>query len=144
MGTGAARRLPPEGVPDDEDRRPIDARKPTRQLDESLRRLQTDCIDLVQHHEILRFEDPHRIFDERGRQSRAARSAAGGQDPLHRLHRPQGSRTSICYMLEVAREHGFQFDAVQMPLNVMDAHYRSFEQARAAGAGASRGSACSA
>jgi aryl-alcohol dehydrogenase-like predicted oxidoreductase len=31
-------------------------------------------------------------------------------------------------MLEVARENGFQFDAVQMPLNVMDAHYRSFEK----------------
>src|SRR6266511_2519500 len=37
-----------------------------RQLDESLRRLQTDCIDLIQHHEILRYEDPHRIFDEDG------------------------------------------------------------------------------
>src|ERR1700694_902892 len=38
----------------------------TRQLDESLRRLQTDRIDLVQHHEIIRFEDPHRIFDAEG------------------------------------------------------------------------------
>jgi len=37
-----------------------------RQLDESLRRLQTDCIDLVQHHEIIRYEDPHRVFDEEG------------------------------------------------------------------------------
>src|SRR5438105_4048511 len=37
-----------------------------RQLDESLRRLQTDCIDLVQHHEVIRFEDPHRIFDPEG------------------------------------------------------------------------------
>ena len=37
-----------------------------RQLEASLRRLQTDCIDLVQHHEILRYEDPHRIFDEEG------------------------------------------------------------------------------
>ena len=35
-------------------------------MDESLRRLQTDRIDLVQHHEILRYEDPHRIFDEEG------------------------------------------------------------------------------
>jgi len=32
------------------------------------------------------------------------------------------------YMLEVARENGFRFDTVQMPLNVMDAHYRSFER----------------
>ena len=30
-------------------------------------------------------------------------------------------------MLEVRREHDFRFDAVQMPLNVMDAHFRSFE-----------------
>src|SRR2546422_11630543 len=37
-----------------------------RQLDESLKRLQTDCIDLVQHHEVPRYEDPHRIFDEEG------------------------------------------------------------------------------
>jgi aryl-alcohol dehydrogenase-like predicted oxidoreductase len=37
-----------------------------RQLDESLRRLGTDRLDLVQHHEIIRYEDPHRIFDEEG------------------------------------------------------------------------------
>jgi aryl-alcohol dehydrogenase-like predicted oxidoreductase len=96
-----------------------------RQLDESLRRLQTDCIDLVQHHEILRFEDPHRIFDEEGAQAALtdARKAGklrhigftGHKDP--RIH---------LYMLEVAREHGVTFDTVQMPLNVMDAHYRSF------------------
>src|SRR5688572_15528603 len=36
-----------------------------KQLDESLERLQTDHIDLVQHHEILRYEDPHRIFEDR-------------------------------------------------------------------------------
>jgi aryl-alcohol dehydrogenase-like predicted oxidoreductase len=33
----------------------------TRQIDESLQRLQVDCIDLVQHHEIIRYEDPHRV-----------------------------------------------------------------------------------
>src|SRR2546425_11155340 len=96
-----------------------------RQLDESLRRLQTDCIDLVQHHEILRFEDPHRMFDDRGAQAALleARQAGklryigftGHKDPQIHL-----------YILEVAREHGFTFDTVQMPLNVMDAHYRSF------------------
>ena len=97
-----------------------------RQLDESLRRLQTDCIDLVQHHEILRYEDPHRIFDAHGahRALLDARKAGklryigftGHKDPHIHLH-----------MLDVARDMGFEFDAVQMPLNVMDAHYRSFE-----------------
>lgn len=96
-----------------------------RQLDESLRRLQTDRIDLVQHHEILRYEDPHRIFDEDGANAALveAREAGklryigftGHKDPHIHLH-----------MLEVARETGFTFDAAQMPLNVMDAHYRSF------------------
>ena len=38
----------------------------TRQLDESLRRLGVDYIDLVQHHEIIRFDDPHRIFHAEG------------------------------------------------------------------------------
>lgn len=97
----------------------------TRQLDESLRRLQTDRIDLVQHHEVIRFEDPHRIFDEEGANSALVEARRAGKlryigftghkDPRIHLH-----------MLEVAREHGFSFDTVQMPLNVMDAHYRSF------------------
>jgi len=99
----------------------------TRQLDESLRRLQTDRIDLVQHHEVIRYEDPHRIFDPEGANAAlvAARKAGklrhigftGHKDPHVHLH-----------TLAVAREHGFKFDAVQMPLNVMDAHYRSFAQ----------------
>ncbi len=102
-------------------------REATRQLNESLRRLQTDHIDLVQHHEILRFEDPHRIFNPEGANAALveARDAGklryigftGHKDPRIHLH-----------MLEVARENGFAFDTVQMPLNVMDAHYRSFEK----------------
>jgi len=96
-----------------------------RQLDESLRRLQTDRIDLVQHHEVIRFEDPHRIFDAEGANAALveARTAGkiryigftGHKDPRIHLH-----------MLEVAKEHDFSFATVQMPLNVMDAHYRSF------------------
>jgi len=98
-----------------------------KQLDESLKRMQTDHIDLVQHHEILRFEDPHRIFAGEGANAALleARDAGkirfigftGHKDP--RIHK---------YMLDVATENGFQFDTVQMPLNVMDAHYRSFEK----------------
>src|SRR5215208_405325 len=37
-----------------------------KQLDESLKRLKVDYVDLVQHHEVIRYEDPHRIFDEEG------------------------------------------------------------------------------
>jgi aryl-alcohol dehydrogenase-like predicted oxidoreductase len=98
-----------------------------KQLDESLKRLRVDHIDLVQHHEILRYEDPHRIFDEEGANAALveARDAGklrfigftGHKDP--HIHR---------YMLEVAKQNGFRFDAVQMPLNVMDAHFRSFEK----------------
>ena len=102
-------------------------REATRQLDESLRRLQTDRIDLVQHHEVIRFDDPHRIFHAEGANAALleARKAGklryigftGHKDPRIHLH-----------TLEVAKENGFSFDTVQMPLNVMDAHYRSFEK----------------
>ncbi len=95
------------------------------QLEESLTRLKTDRIDLVQFHEILRFDDPDRIFGEDGaiEALTAAKKAGkvryigftGHKDP--RIH---------LYMLEVAQRHGFVFDTVQMPLNVMDAHFRSF------------------
>jgi aryl-alcohol dehydrogenase-like predicted oxidoreductase len=95
------------------------------QLDQSLRRLQTDMIDLVQHHEIIRLEDPDRVFAEGGANEALveARQAGkirfigftGHKDPLVHLR-----------MLDMADEHGFAFDTVQMPLNVMDAHFRSF------------------
>ncbi|QEH32254.1 General stress protein 69 [Aquisphaera giovannonii] len=96
-----------------------------RQIDESLKRLKTDRIDLLQHHEILRFDDPHRIFDPEGAQVAFEKAKQAGKvryigftghkDPQIHLH-----------MLDVAKQQGFHFDAVQMPLNVMDAHYRSF------------------
>src|SRR4030088_1538907 len=98
-----------------------------RQLDTSLKRLQTDCIDLVQHHEILRYEDPHRIFDDEG----ANRALVDGQKAgkLRYIGFTGHKDPHIhLYMLEVARQQGFLFDTVQMPLNVMDAHYRSFEK----------------
>jgi aryl-alcohol dehydrogenase-like predicted oxidoreductase len=98
-----------------------------RQLDESLQRLGVEMIDLVQHHEILRYEDPHRVFDPEGANAALveARQAGklryigftGHKDPHIHLH-----------MLRVAAENGYRFDAVQMPLNVMDAHFRSFAQ----------------
>jgi aryl-alcohol dehydrogenase-like predicted oxidoreductase len=98
-----------------------------KQIDESLRRLKTDRIDLVQFHEMIRMEDADRIFAEGGgmEAAQAAQKAGklrfigftGHKDPQVHL------RT-----LEVADQHGFRFDTAQMPLNVMDAHFRSFGQ----------------
>ena len=98
-----------------------------KQLDESLRRLQTDHIDLVQHHEILRYEDPHRIFDEEGANAALTEARDAGKIQFIGFTGHKDPRIHL-YMLEVAKENGFQFDTVQMPLNVMDAHYRSFEK----------------
>jgi aryl-alcohol dehydrogenase-like predicted oxidoreductase len=99
----------------------------TEQLNQCLQRLHTDVIDLLQHHEVLRLEDPDRIFREGGAQEALFEAKKAGKirfigftghkDPLVHLR-----------MLEVAAKHNFRFDAVQMPLNVMDAHFRSFEK----------------
>jgi aryl-alcohol dehydrogenase-like predicted oxidoreductase len=102
-------------------------RAAAQQLDESLRRLQTDRIDLVQHHEILRFEDPHRIFDEEGANAALIEAREAGKLRYIGFTGHKDPRIHL-YMLEVARENRFTFDTVQMPLNVMDAHYRSFEK----------------
>jgi len=102
-------------------------REAARQLDESLRRLQTDRIDLVQHHEILRYEDPHRIFDEEGANAALMEARQAGKLRYIGFTGHKDPRIHL-YMLEVASEQGFRFDTVQMPLNVMDAHYRSFEK----------------
>jgi aryl-alcohol dehydrogenase-like predicted oxidoreductase len=97
------------------------------QLDQSLKRLRTERIDLVQIHEVIRDDDPERCFANGGcvEALQAAQKAGklryigftGHKDP--RIHR---------HMIETAKAHGFHFDTVQMPLNVLDAHYRSFEK----------------
>jgi aryl-alcohol dehydrogenase-like predicted oxidoreductase len=99
----------------------------SEQLEQSLRRLQVDCIDLVQHHEILRYEEPHRVFDPEGANVALVEAQRAGK--LRHIGFTGHKDPHIhLYMLQVAREQGFTFDAVQMPLNVMDAHYRSFER----------------
>jgi aryl-alcohol dehydrogenase-like predicted oxidoreductase len=98
-----------------------------KQIDESLRRLQTDRIDLLQFHEVIRPSDPDRIFGPNGaleavldaKQAGKVRyiGFTGHKSPEIHLH-----------MLNTAFARQFTFDAVQMPLNVMDAHYDSFEK----------------
>ena len=99
----------------------------TRQLNESLKRLNVDMIDLVQHHEVIRFEDPHRIFDDEGAHAALVEARQAGKLRYIGFTGHKDPRIHL-YMLEVATRNGFRFDAVQMPLNVMDAHYRSFEK----------------
>lgn len=98
-----------------------------RQIEESLRRLQTDIIDLLQFHEIIRMEDPDRIFAEGGAIEAALEARDAG---TIRYIGFTGHKSPAIHlqMLETAAKHGFRFDTVQMPLNVMDAHFESFEK----------------
>jgi aryl-alcohol dehydrogenase-like predicted oxidoreductase len=96
-----------------------------RQIDESLKRLRTDRIDLVQFHEIIRLEDPDKVFAAGGALEAALDAQKAGK--LHYIGFTGHKDPSIhLKMLDVAAQHHFHFDAVQMPLNVMDAHFRSF------------------
>jgi predicted aldo/keto reductase-like oxidoreductase len=96
-----------------------------RQIEQSLGRLQTDVIDLLQFHEVIRLDDPDVIFAPGGAIEAAQEAKRAGKiryigftghkDPSVHLR-----------MFETADKHSFQFDTVQMPINVMDAHFRSF------------------
>ncbi len=96
-----------------------------RQIDESLQRLQTDVIDLMQFHENIRLEDPDRFFAPGGALEALLEAKKAGKiryigftghkDPVVHLR-----------MLEVAAQHQFHFDSAQMPLNILDASFRSF------------------
>ena len=97
------------------------------QINTSLQRLQTDHIDLLQHHEVLRFDDPDRIFAEGGSMEAVLEARKAGKVRYIGFTGHKDPHIHL-YMLEVAAKHGFTFDTVQMPLNVMDAHFRSFAQ----------------
>jgi len=96
-----------------------------KQLDESLRRLQTDHIDLVQFHEVIRMNDPERIFAPGGGMEATVKARDAGKV---RFIGFTGHKSPQIHkqMLEVSDQHQFKFDAVQMPLNVMDSQYESF------------------
>ena len=96
-----------------------------QQIDESLRRLQTETIDLVQFHEVIRPGDPDRIFGPGGSFEAAVEAKKAGK--LRYIGFTGHKDPDIhLKMLETAFNHGFTFDTVQMPLNVMDAHFKSF------------------
>jgi predicted aldo/keto reductase-like oxidoreductase len=101
-------------------------RTAAQQLDESLRRLQTDRIDLIQFHEIIRDSDPARVFAKDGAIEAVLAARLAGKV---RYIGFTGHKSPAIHleMLKSAFARGFTFDAVQMPLNVMDAHFDSFE-----------------
>jgi predicted aldo/keto reductase-like oxidoreductase len=97
------------------------------QLDESLRRLQTDHVDLLQFHEVIRMTDPGRIFAPAGGIEAVLEARKAGKVRYVGFTGHKNPNMHL-KMLETAAAHQFHFDAVQMPLNVMDAHYESFEK----------------
>src|SRR5437660_1174051 len=97
------------------------------QLNESLRRLQTDRIDLLQFHEVIRDSDPDHIFAEGGGMEAVREAQQAGKVRFIGFTGHKSPEIHL-KMLATASKHGFRFDAVQMPLNVMDAHFNSFER----------------
>jgi aryl-alcohol dehydrogenase-like predicted oxidoreductase len=82
-------------------------------------------VDLIQHHEIIRFEDPDRVFAPGGAHEAVMEAKQAGRVRYIGFTGHKDPHVHL-YMLDVAQRHGFHFDTVQMPLNVMDAHFRSF------------------
>jgi predicted aldo/keto reductase-like oxidoreductase len=99
----------------------------TSQINESLKRLQTDRIDLMQFHEVIRETDPERVFAAGGALEAVLEAQKAGRI---RYIGFTGHKSPDIHlkMLATASQHKFMFDAVQMPLNVMDAHFESFEK----------------
>jgi predicted aldo/keto reductase-like oxidoreductase len=96
-----------------------------KQIDESLQRLQTDRVDLMQIHEVVRMEDPDRIFSSGGAMEAMLEAKKAGKI---RYIGFTGHKDPSIHLrtLEMAAKNNVRFDAVQLPLNVMDAHFRSF------------------
>src|ERR1700734_1900159 len=94
-----------------------------QQLEESLGRLQTEYLDLWQIHEVIYYNDPDLIFAPGGA---AEALAAAKQQGKVRFIGFTGHKDPAIH-LRMLKEN-FPFNAVQMPLNVFDANFRSFEQ----------------
>jgi predicted aldo/keto reductase-like oxidoreductase len=95
------------------------------QIDESLKRLGTDHVDLIQHHENIRMEDADRIFADGGAREAFDEAKQAGKIRFVGFTGHKDPQVHL-RMLEVARDHDYHFDTAQMPLNLMDAHFRSF------------------
>ncbi len=94
-----------------------------KHLEESLRRLQTDHLDLWQIHEVVYYNDPDLIFAPNGA---AEALLAAKQQGKVRFIGFTGHKNPAIHLTMLS--HDFPFDAVQMPLNALDATFKSFEQ----------------
>jgi uncharacterized protein len=93
-----------------------------QQLEESLRRLQTDHLDLWQIHEVIYYNDPDLIFAPGGA---AEALLAAKQQGKVRWVGFTGHKDPAIHLRMLTQD--FPFDTVQMPLNCLDATFRSFE-----------------
>jgi predicted aldo/keto reductase-like oxidoreductase len=94
-----------------------------QQLHESLRRLQTDVIDVWQFHEVNYDSDPDWIFRAEGASEAALAARRAGKV---RFIGFTGHKSP--HILRKMLEQDFAWDTCQMPINVLDAHYRSFQR----------------
>jgi predicted aldo/keto reductase-like oxidoreductase len=90
-------------------------------LDDSLRRLKTDHLDLWQFHECVYDNDPDWVFEKGG--IKAALEAR--QSGKVRFIGFTGHKDPRIHLKMLGKPH--DWDTAQMPINVMDAHYRSFQ-----------------
>jgi predicted aldo/keto reductase-like oxidoreductase len=95
------------------------------QIDQCLRAFDTDVIDLVQIHEVIRMTDPERVFGPDGAIEALVAARKAGKIRFIGFTGHKSPEIHL-KMLATADAHGFTFDTVQMPVNVMDAHYDSF------------------
>jgi len=93
-----------------------------RMLEESLRRLKTDYLDVWQIHEVIYWSDPDLIFRTGGAAEALAQAKREGKV---RFVGFTGHKDPDIHLKMLAQ--GFPFDTIQMPLNVLDASFRSFE-----------------
>ncbi len=94
-----------------------------RQLEDSLRRLQTDHLDVWQIHEVIYYNDPDLIFAPNGAGEALLQAKKDGKV---RFVGFTGHKDPSIHLRML--NHGFPFDTVQMPLNCFDATFRSFEE----------------
>lgn len=96
-----------------------------KQIDESLKRFNIDHLDLLQFHEVIRYEDVDKFFADGGAAEALSAAQEAGKTRYIGFTGHKDPHIHL-YMLETAKARGYQFDTVQMPVNILDSHFRSF------------------